>query len=127
MTMRMSIRSGADNIWVERTAGSIARIKPALLSEEEEEKVMKKHDMRQAIMIEAAFFPKRVLGADLGLKKPGLAISDELGGIRQSLRNIQNGLTQKRYCPAYSFGEGKPSRGCARYWLPWHITAKTKA
>ena len=70
MTMRMSIRSGADNIWVERTAGSIARIKQ-YLSEEEEEKVMKKHDMRQAIMIEAAFFPKRVLGADLGLQKPG--------------------------------------------------------
>ena len=92
MTMRMSVRSGADNIWVERTAGSISRIK-IYLSEEEEEKAMKQHDMRQAIMIEAAFFPKRVLGADLGIQKTGLALSDELG---VSVRALETFKTRSR-------------------------------
>jgi putative transcription antitermination factor YqgF len=92
MNMRMAIRSGAENVWVERTSISISRIKN-YISEEEEEKIMKKHDMRQAVMIEAAFFPKRVLGADLGLQKTGLAISDELG---VSVRGLETFKTKSR-------------------------------
>jgi len=54
---------------------------------------MKQHDMRQAIMIEAAFFPKRVLGADLGIQKTGLALSDELG---VSVRALETFKTRSR-------------------------------
>jgi putative Holliday junction resolvase len=92
MNMRMALRSGAENVWVERTSISIARIK-TYISEEEEDKIMKKHDMRQAVMIEAAFFPKRVLGADLGLQKTGLALSDELG---VSVRALETFKTKSR-------------------------------
>ncbi len=92
MTMRMAVRTGADNVWVNRTAASIARVK-GYLSAEKEEKIVKEHEITQAMLIEATYFPKRVLGVDLGLKKTGLAISDELG---ISVRAIETFQTRSR-------------------------------
>ena len=88
MTMRMAVRTGADNIWVNRTAESIARVK-GYLEAEKEEKIVKEHEITQALLIEATVFPKRVLGVDLGLKKTGLALSDELGIAVRALETFQ--------------------------------------
>ena len=76
-----------------RTAASIARVK-GYLSYEKEEKIVKEHEITQAMLIEAPTF-QAGSGVDLGLKKTGLAISDELGISVRALETFQTCFAKK--------------------------------